>query len=71
MLGCDLISCINGILHRICNKNITIVVQTFLDDLFAGKLLSKFLCLSGNFFCQFFTCRDQDRGSQLIMLCLR
>ena len=70
MLGCNRICCINGIFQSVCNKDMSVIIQRFLDDLSSGKFFDKCICLCGNLLCKLHACCYQDGGSQFIMFCL-
>ena len=70
MLGCNRICRINGIFQGVCNKDMSVIIQRFLNDLSPGKLFDKCICLCGNLLCKLHTCCYQNSRSQFIMLCL-
>ena len=70
MLGCDLIGCVNGILHRLCYQDITELFQGFGDDVFSGEDFHESIYFFGYFLCQLHAGGDQDGRCHLVMLCL-
>ena len=70
MFGCNRIYGINCFFHIICHKNISVIVQGLLDDLFSGKFCDKLINLCRYFFCKFLACGDQNCRCHLIMFCL-
>ena len=67
MFGRDLVGGFHRFVHIFRDKDISEIVQGFLNDLFSGKNLYKLLHFTADFFCQFSAGSDQYGGSQFIV----
>ena len=70
MLGCDLVSRINGFIHILCNENVSEILQGFLNDLSSGENLQIAINLFLHILGQLSAGGNEDCRSHLVVLCL-
>ena len=64
----NIVGRINSLFHGFRNENVTVILKRFLNNSLSRKLLCEVINPNGNLFGKFLARRNENRGSQLVML---